>query len=208
MGVSVSEKMGGPIDVSEYLKAVKPAETNDYVMNQTMLRVKDPRKALDFYIHGLGMSLMLVRDFPQWNFSLYFLGFCDSSLLPTDEDERWRFTMKYPATIELTYNYGSESQEGRVYNTGNSDGGIKGGFGHLGVSVPDVYAACERLHKMGVEFQKSPNSGGMKGLAFAKDPDGYWIEIIPQVKPTPVQDVDCLGVRIGDGGSYTGGGSK
>jgi hypothetical protein len=26
--------------------------------------------------------------------------------------------------------------------------------------------------------QKKPDEGGMKGLAFAKDPDGYWIEII------------------------------
>jgi lactoylglutathione lyase len=31
---------------------------------------------------------------------------------------------------------------------------------------------------MGVEFVKRPNDGKMKGLAFIKDPDGYWIEIL------------------------------
>jgi lactoylglutathione lyase len=29
-----------------------------------------------------------------------------------------------------------------------------------------------------VEFVKRPNDGKMKGLAFVKDPDGYWIEIL------------------------------
>ncbi len=29
-----------------------------------------------------------------------------------------------------------------------------------------------------MEFVKRPNDGKMKGLAFVKDPDGYWIEIL------------------------------
>lgn len=96
--------------------------------------------------------------------------------------------MKLPGCIELTHNYGSEKEEGKVYNTGNSDPTgstnnekVRGGFGHLGITVPDVYEACERFKKMGCEFTKTPNSGGMKGLAFVKDPDGYLIEILPQV---------------------------
>jgi hypothetical protein len=28
-----------------------------------------------------------------------------------------------------------------------------------------------------VEFVKRPDDGKMKGLAFIKDPDGYWIEV-------------------------------
>ena len=31
-----------------------------------------------------------------------------------------------------------------------------------------VYDVCERFKVLGVEFQKSPNSGGMKGIAFVK----------------------------------------
>jgi lactoylglutathione lyase len=32
--------------------------------------------------------------------------------------------------------------------------------------------------KIGVTFKKKPQEGTMRGLAFAYDPDGYWIEII------------------------------
>ena len=30
------------------------------------------------------------------------------------------------------------------------------------------------------KFQKKPDEGRMKGLAFALDPDGYWVEIVPR----------------------------
>ena len=59
--------------------------------------------------------------------------------------------------FKLAYDksYGSEAEEGKVYNTGNGawtlqDGQtVKGGFGHLGITVPDVYEACERFKAMG-----------------------------------------------------------
>ena len=31
--------------------------------------------------------------------------------------------------------------------------------GHIGLSVPDVYAACERFEKLGVNFIKKPDGG-------------------------------------------------
>jgi lactoylglutathione lyase len=52
------------------------------------------------------------------------------------------------------------------------------GFGHVAFNVPDVYALCAELEAQGVPFKKRPNEGMMKGLAFACDPDGYWVEIL------------------------------
>lgn len=32
-------------------------------------------------------------------------------------------------------------------------------LGHIGLCVPDVYAACERFEKLGVTFKKRPSDG-------------------------------------------------
>ena len=45
-------------------------------------------------------------------------------------------------------------------------------------SCDDVYASCDELERSGVSFKKKPDEGRMKGLAFAYDPDGYWVEVI------------------------------
>ena len=42
--------------------------------------------------------------------------------------------------------------------------------------------ACLRLESKGVKFQKKLSEGKMKNIAFALDPDGYWVELISQEK--------------------------
>ena len=191
-----------------YANVERDPSTKDFVMQQTMLRIKDPKASLDFYINVLGFNLISVQDFPQWGFSIYFVGYCDKSLIPEAKDNRYDFCSRVPGTIELVWNHGSEKEDGKVYNTGNSDTTgtadgqkVKGGFGHIGITVPDVYEACERFKKLGVEFHKTPNSGGMKGLAFVKDPDGYLVEILP-LGPWIKKDIDCDGVPLEGGGGY------
>lgn len=53
--------------------------------------------------------------------------------------------------------------------------------------TPDVYAACDDLERNLVKFQKKPDEGRMKGLAFALDPDNYWIEIVSRGPSSPVK---------------------
>ncbi|XP_058485894.1 lactoylglutathione lyase-like [Solea solea] len=156
--------------------------TKDFTMQQTMLRVKDPVKSLDFYTRILGMTLLQKFDFPSMHFSLFFLGFEDKYDIPTDVEDKTSWTFSRRATIELTHNWGSESDEHQSYHHGNCD---PQGFGHIGISVPDVSAACKLFEEQGVTFVKKPDDGDdvkckVKGLAFIQDPDGYWIEIVSQ----------------------------
>ncbi|KAI1706491.1 glyoxalase/Bleomycin resistance protein/Dioxygenase superfamily domain-containing protein [Ditylenchus destructor] len=148
--------------------------TSDFYFQQTMYRIKDPRKSIPFYTKVLGMKLLSQRDFPAAKFSLFFMGYKSVAEIPENSEERDRFALTTQSTIELTYNWGSENDPNVNYHNGNSD---PRGYGHIGIVVPDVYAACERFEKMGVNFVKKPDEGKMKGLAFIQDPDGYWIEI-------------------------------
>jgi len=65
---------------------------------------------------------------------------------------------------------------GRAPCSGNVDPGR--GFGHVGFLVDDLDAFCATLESSGVRFKKRPSEGRMRGIAFALDPDGYWVEII------------------------------
>ena len=52
-------------DVSRYMTAERDAATSTYIMQQTMIRVKDPLASLNFYCDVLGMRLLMYREFPQ-----------------------------------------------------------------------------------------------------------------------------------------------
>mmetsp|Transcript_10693 Transcript_10693/g.25327 ORF Transcript_10693/g.25327 Transcript_10693/m.25327 type:complete len:114 (-) Transcript_10693:3852-4193(-) len=58
-------------DVSKFMAGERPEGTKDYVMQQTMIRVKDPIKSLEFYCDVLGFKLIMYREFPQWGFNVY-----------------------------------------------------------------------------------------------------------------------------------------
>lgn len=150
------------------------ADTSGFVLNQTMLRIRDPERSVAFYRDVMGMSLLDRYDFPALSFSLYFMGYPQGEI-PTERAARIKWIFEQPALLELTHNWGTETDPDFEYHNGNSE---PRGFGHIGLSVPDVHAACRRFEQMGVEFVKRPDDGAMKGLAFVKDPDGYWIEIL------------------------------
>ncbi|XP_014359642.2 lactoylglutathione lyase isoform X1 [Papilio machaon] len=161
-----------PQEVESLCQTPHPS-TKDFVFQQTMYRIKDPRKSIPFYTGVLGMTLLKQLHFPEMKFSLFFMGYENPAEIPKDEKTRTAWAMTRKATLELTYNWGTESDDS-CYHNGNSD---PRGFGHIGVLVPDVDEACARFEQQGVKFIKRPQDGKMKGLAFIQDPDGYWIEI-------------------------------
>jgi lactoylglutathione lyase len=153
------------------------AETQDYIFNHTMLRVRDPKISLDFYSRILGMKLIRKVDFNEWKFSLYFLAMIkNENDIPTTSDEaRTKYSFGMSGILELTHNHGTEENPETPYHNGNTE---PRGFGHICFSVPNIKEACARFERLGVVFQKRLGEGGMKNIAFIKDPDHYWIEII------------------------------
>ena len=125
-----------------------------YQLLHTMIRVLDLEKSIDFYTRLLGMKLLRRKDYPTGEFTLAFVGYGDEA------DH---------TAIELTHNWGQKEP----YALGTA-------FGHLAVSVPDIYAACETLAREGVKIPRPPGpmKHGGSVIAFVQDPDGYKIELI------------------------------
>lgn len=151
-------------------------ETDGFRLNHTMLRIKDPEASLSFYTKVFGMQVLRRLDFEEMQFSLYFLARPEASeTVPEQAGERTVWTFSQRGVLELTHNWGTEEQEGRVYHDGNTE---PQGFGHICFSVPDLEAAEAWFDANEVEFVKRSDQGKMKNVVFVKDVDGYWIEIV------------------------------
>lgn len=91
---------------------------------QTMLRIKDPKASVAYYTANFGMTLIAHLEFPEWKFDLYFLTTLPEGEAYTldpksKEAAEYCFTGNYAGhenvALELTHNYGTESEEGAVY---------------------------------------------------------------------------------------------
>eukprot|EP01083_Nonionella_stella_P194534 717470_1 len=92
---------------------------------QTMLRIKDPKKSIPFYTDMMGMTIIDTLDFPQWNFKLWFLTTLPEgetySLTPgTKEAHDYMWSIEGTA-LELTWNYGTENDSSQKYYAGNQE---------------------------------------------------------------------------------------
>lgn len=165
-------------DTEQYpgVSAQAPAAAQGFVLNHSMLRVKDPAVALDFYTRVMGLRVLRKLDFAEMKFSLYFLAHVPAANdIPQDAGERTAWTFSQRGILELTHNWGTESDADFKYHDGNAQ---PQGFGHICFSVPDLDAAVAWFDQHQVPYVKRPEQGKMKDVAFIKDPDGYWIEIV------------------------------
>ncbi len=120
----------------------------------SMIRVADLDRSLHFYCDVLGMKQLSRVDVEAGRFTIVFVNF--------SEDYE-------SGAIELTHNW--DREESYTHGTG---------YGHVAIGVPDIHGACDRLRAAGVEITVEPKVmlPGAPALAFAKDPDGYAIELI------------------------------
>lgn len=119
----------------------------------TMLRVGDLTRSVEFYTKVLGMKVLRQHDYPEGRFTLCFIGYGDEAS---------------NTVLELTHNWDTKS-----YDLGT-------GYGHIALEVPDAYAACDDVRKLGgkVTREAGPMKHGTTVIAFVEDPDGYKIEFI------------------------------
>ena len=154
-----------------------------------MIRIKDPKVSLPFYINNFGFTLLDKCDLPELGFSNYFLAILqdgETGGAPgTDEGSEFLFNTFKGVAIELCHNHGTENNDDFKVNNGNVE--PHRGFGHLALMVRDVYAISAELEEKGCKFQKKPDEGKMKGLAFVLDPDGYWIELVKRNEESKIE---------------------
>ena len=123
-------------------------------IRHTMLPVRDLERTIDFYTRLLGMDVMRLRDQPDQNMRVGYLGYgC--------EDEG-------PA-LELiqTGSPGEHTQ-------------LPGWSGHVAIMVSKLHKLCETLKAEGATLTREPQPvrpGSQDLVAWVQDPDGYFIEL-------------------------------
>lgn len=153
-----------------------PSFNKSFLMNHTCLRIKDPKVSVPFYTKNFGLSVIKTVPFPD--FTLYMLGYQTAATSKLNWAAR-------EGVLELCHNHGVENDDSFKVNNGN--GTEHRGFGHICFSVNDIANVEKNLLKDNVKFQKKLEDGRQKNIAFALDPDGYWIELVER-KKSPVND--------------------
>lgn len=126
----------------------------------TSITVKNMDESLKFYTEIFGMKFVRRREIPENNAEIAFI-----------EDPNSNHQ------LELTW-------------WKNKDGYAEGDqLDHFAFQVNDVVKEINRLRKLGVEIAKEPYSlkGSDHKIAFVKDPNGIWIELIDSDPGTPAR---------------------
>lgn len=106
---------------------VKETDPSKYIFNHSMLRIKDNNVSLKYYQDVFGMTLLRSHINEKAGFNIYFLGY---EKKPEEKETSGgvSLTAGLEGLLELTYNYGTEKEDGQVYHDGNKE---PQGFGHI-----------------------------------------------------------------------------
>lgn len=117
----------------------------------TSITVKDMEESIGFYREVLGLELRSRREIPENKAEIAFLGDRESD-----------------AQIELTH-----WKEKKEWNAGDE-------LDHIAFAVPDMDEAIKGFRKQKVEIAMEPYTlkGSTTRIAFIKDPNGIWLEIV------------------------------
>lgn len=118
-----------------------------------MIRVKDFQESLRFYVDTLGMKVLDKFDVASRRATGLFIGYGN---------------YRGSALLELTQKWDVDE-----YTHGDA-------FGHVAIGVPDLPGMVQKIEAAGYEIIDQPKVL-MKGgpmVAFAKDPDGFAVELI------------------------------
>jgi lactoylglutathione lyase len=116
------------------------------------ITVKNMDQSIDFYCRILGLKLVSRREIPENKAEIAFVR-------GDDQDA--------PA-LELTY-----WRDKKDWVDGDQ-------LDHIALAVPDVAKSIDEFRKKGVEIAREPYSlqGSARKIAFIKDPNGIWLELI------------------------------
>ena len=118
-------------------------------MLHTSINVKDMDRTINFYTDKLGMKLESRREIKQNNAEIAFLSIEGSN-----------------HNIELTW-----WKDKTEYVEGDQ-------LDHIAFSIENMDQFIARMKEEGVEIAKEPYVLGTSRIAFIKDPNGIWIEMI------------------------------
>ena len=144
---------------------------------QVTLRIKDPIRSLSFYRDTLGMRLLSRQVVEPYQFTLYFLAFCEENPpvenIDAVENREWLWQRPY-TTLELQHRWGTEDSE-FTYDTSPESG-----FESLTFADADLSKLQAEFKKHSVPIQQTVNFDALLSTDAMQvfDPDGYSIRIL------------------------------
>lgn len=157
----------------------RPVPELDPVFSSVMIRVKEASKAIPFF-NRLGFSVVARQDRDDERATDFYLAMSDKS----GDGAAWAYEQR-ACSVTVRQEWGMEYTIEHPYTNGNTR--PFRGFGHVGITVDDVYDAMDKLEKAGHKVVRKPSPFADVGsIAFIAEPSSdYWVEVINRAGDAP-----------------------